>query len=162
MVNRKALIIVVVVVVVVAGATLVGALLGGASTSSQAEQENAASSTVAAFGQTLQQVSIMAPNASSTIASTYAPYVDPALLQQWEANPQSAPGRVVSSPWPDHIGISSITPQGAGYIVDGELVFMTSDNTEHGGNAGTTPVVIQLEEENGAWMIVAFQGQNQQ
>ena len=161
--NRNAIIIIVVVVVVVAGATVVGSILGSAAgTNSQSSQKAAASSTVAAFGQTLQQVSIMAPDASSTIASAYAPYVDPTLLAQWEADPTSAPGRVVSSPWPDHIQINSISPQGAGYVVDGDLVFMTSDNTEHGGNAGTAPVVILLENENGSWMIAAFQGEQQQ
>jgi hypothetical protein len=161
--NKNALIIIVVVVVVVAGATVVGSLLVGSSAGSSASSpENAASSTVASFGEALQQVSILAPNASSTIASTYAPYVDPTLLAGWEADPSSAPGRVVSSPWPDHIQINSVTPQGAGYIVDGDMVFMTSNNVENGGNAGTAPVVIQLEEENGAWVIVAFQSQTTQ
>jgi hypothetical protein len=162
--NKKALIIVVVVVAAVAGATLIALLLVGttANMSSQASDENAASSTVAAFGRTLQQVSIIAPNAATTIADAYAPYVDATLLQQWEANPTSAPGRVVSSPWPDHIQIDSIGPQGSGYVVNGELVFMTSNEVEHGGNAGTTPVVIQLVSENGAWKVVAFQGQTTQ
>jgi hypothetical protein len=36
---------------------------------------------------------------------------------------------------------------------------MTSDNATQGGNSGTTPVVIQLAQENGSWVIVAFQGQ---
>lgn len=156
--NRNALIIVIVVIVVVAGATIVGSILIGSGTgNSQASQENAASSTVASFGKTMQQVSLLAPNASSTIASVYAPYVDPTLLAQWEANPTDAPGRVVSSPWPDHIQITSIAPQGAGYVVDGELVFMAST-----GVASETPVVVQLENENGSWMIVAFQGEKQQ
>lgn len=161
MARKKILIIIaVVVVVVIAAAGVIASIVGGVSTTnSPTSGESAASSTTAAFGQVLQQVNIMAPDASSTIASTYAPYVDPALLAQWEANPTSAPGRVVSSPWPDHIQINSVTAQGTGYVVDGVLVFMTSDNTENGGNAGTTPVVIQLEEENGSWMIVAFQGQ---
>lgn len=153
--NRNALIIIIAVIVVVAGATLLFALLGGGLGAPQAPDENAASSTVAAFGQTLQQVSIMAPDASTTIASTYAPYVDQALLMQWEADPQSAPGRVVSSPWPDHIQIDSVSAQGTGYVVDGELVFMTST-----GNAGQTPVVIQLANENGSLKVVAFQGQS--
>lgn len=157
--RNKKIIIAVVVIVVIAGGALLAVLIGSSSNVSTANTgEDAASSTVAAFGQLLQQVNIMAPDASSTIASAYAPYVDPTLLSQWEADPTSAPGRVVSSPWPDHIQITSVTAQGAGYIVDGNLVFMTSDNTENGGNAGTTPVVIQLEEENGSWVIVAFQG----
>ena len=155
MANKNALIIIIAVIVVVAGATLLFALLGGGLGAPQAPDENAASSTVAAFGQTLRQVSIMAPDASTTIASTYAPYVDQTLLMQWEANPQSAPGKVVSSPWPDHIQIDSVSAQGTGYVVDGELVFMTST-----GNAGKTPVVIQLANESGSLKIVAFQGQS--
>ncbi|MDR3571691.1 MAG: hypothetical protein P4L81_05885 [Candidatus Pacebacteria bacterium] len=151
----------IVIIVIVIIAAVVGLWVGGGGTNSPASQASAASSTVAAFGKTLQQVSLLAPNASSTIASTYAPYVDPSLLKQWEANPQSAPGRVVSSPWPDHIQIDSVTPQGSGYVVDGKLIFMTSDNTAHGGNAGTTPIVAQLLQENGSWMIIAFQGQKQ-
>jgi hypothetical protein len=156
--NKNALIIIVVVVAVVCGATSVAGVIGTGSVP-QASAAEMASSTVADFGQTLQSVSLLAPNASSTIATTYAPYVDPALLAQWEANPQSAPGRVVSSPWPDHIQITSVTPQGTGYVVDGNIIFMTSNSAEHGGNDGTTPVVMQLVDENGTWMIVAFQGQ---
>ncbi|HTR18734.1 MAG TPA: hypothetical protein VMH91_02015 [Candidatus Paceibacterota bacterium] len=158
--NKNALIVIIVVVVVVVAATFVGALLGGGIGGTQAPTADTASSTVASFGKTLQQVSILAPDASTTIASTYAPYVDPALLAQWEADPQSAPGRVVSSPWPDRIQIDSIVPQGSGFVVRGELVFMTSNEVEHGGNAGTTPVVIQLANEEGKLMIVAFEGQN--
>lgn len=157
--KKNALIIIAAVIVVVAGATLL-ATLGG--TVSPASQGSTATSTVEAFGSVLQNVSIMAPDASSAIASTYAPYVDPALLSQWEKDPQSAPGRVVSSPWPDHIQVDSVTPQGTGYIVNGQLVFMTSNEVEHGGNAGTTPVVAQLIPENGKLMIVAFQGAKQQ
>jgi hypothetical protein len=158
--RNKKIIIAVVVIVVIAGGALLAVLIGSSSSVSTASTgASDASSTVAAFGQVLQQVSIEAPDAASTIASTYAPYVDPTLLSEWEADPTSAPGRVVSSPWPDHIQIDSVTAQGAGYVVDGDLVFMTSDNVENGGNAGTTPVVVQLEEENGSWMIVAFQGQ---
>ena len=47
-------------------------------------------------------------------------------------------------------------------MINGELVFMTSNEVENGGNAGTTPVVIQLADVNGSWQIVAFQGQNSQ
>lgn len=156
--NKNALIIIVAVIAVVCGATIIAGVIGTGSVP-QTSGADMASSTVASFGQTLQNVSLLAPNASSTIATTYAPYVDPALLKQWEANPESAPGRVVSSPWPDHIQITSVTPQGAGYVVDGNLIFMTSNSAENGGNDGTTPVVIQLLDENGSWMIVAFQGQ---
>ncbi len=157
------IIIAVVVIVVLAGAVLVGSvLIGGSSGPSESSQEAAASSTVAMFGQRLQQVSLMAPNASGVIASTYAPYVDPTLLQQWENDPQGAPGRVASSPWPDHIAITSVSPQGRGYVVDGNIVFLTSNNVVHGGYDSLAPVVIQVQQESGSWKIVAFQEQNQQ
>ncbi len=163
MANKKIIGIIAAVVVVVAAAALLGAVLIGATgTPSQASREAAASSTVATFGTLLQQVSLLSPDASSTIATTYAPYVDPSLLKQWEANPQSAPGRVVSSPWPDHIVIATTTPQGAGYVVSGELVFMTSNNVEHGGYDSEVPAGAQLQNENGRWMIVAFQKQTTQ
>ena len=129
--------------------------------SSLTPDEQQITAALTAFGAQEQNVNVMAADASSTIAAIYAPYVDPALLAQWESDPTSAPGRVVSSPWPDHIQITSVTPQGAGYIVDGELVFMTNSETGQVGNAGTTPVVVQIEKENGGWMIVAFQGQSQ-
>lgn len=158
--HKNAAIIIGVVSVFVVG-TIAGvcAFVVGAG-NSQASQEQEASATVTAFGQEMQQVSILAPDASSTIAADYSQYVAPELLQQWEENPDSAPGRVVSSPWPDHIQIDSITPQGQGYVVDGELVFMTSNNIERGGNAGTAPIVIQLSPVDGQMLIVAFEGQN--
>lgn len=146
----------IVVVLAIAGfATFVSR--GGTSGPSPVSGEAAASSTVAQFGKVLQQVSIVAPDASSTIAQVYAPYVEPSLLAQWEADPESAPGRVVSSPWPDHIRIDSIAPQGSGYAVQGALVFMTSQQVESGGEQGEVPIVVQVIPEGSTWLIAAFQ-----
>lgn len=113
-----------------------------------------ARATVTAFGKQLQKVSLLAPDASSTIASVYAPYVTPALLASWESNVAHAPGRQVSSPWPDQIQITNVAQQGNGYVVTGGIVLMTSD-----GLAGVIPVVIQVVPQDGKWLIAAYQEQ---
>ncbi|MBV9159122.1 MAG: hypothetical protein JO019_00825 [Candidatus Kaiserbacteria bacterium] len=113
--------------------------------------------TVTTFGAQLQMVSLMAPDASSTIASVYGPYVTPELLAAWEKNPSKAPGRETSSPWPDRIEITQVAPQGSGYIVHGEMVMMTSNEIEHGGDAGRVPVVLQVVPQDNSWRIAAFQ-----
>lgn len=127
--------------------------------------ELAASSTVAAFGLAQQRVSILAPDASTTIAQAYGPYVDPALLSQWEANPQSAPGRATSSPWPANIIVDSISQNGAGYLVQGTLVLQSSTSLAAGGYDQEDPLLINVANENGVWMITTYQdlsGQQQQ
>lgn len=119
--------------------------------------ELAASSTVAAFGAEEQQVSLLAPDASTTIATDYGRYVDPTLLAQWEANPQSAPGRVASSPWPASIVVGSITQTDTGYQVQGTLVLQSSATVGNGGYDEEDPLLIDLQDENGVWMISGYQ-----
>ena len=125
-------------------------------------EETAVSAAVTAFGTKEQLVSLLAPNASTTIASQYGSYVVPSLLTSWEADPQSAPGRVVSSPWPDHITIGSITQTATGYEVTGTLVLMSSNSVEHGGNDGTDPLKIDLVNQNGKWLISRYSDLSQQ
>lgn len=147
--NRTWIIVVILVVILL----IAGGLYWGLHNSS----ENQARAVVTEFGSHLKDVSLLAPNASSTIGAVYAPYVDPSLLAAWQASPQDAPGRAVSSPWPDSIVIDSIQPQGQGYIVNGHMVFMTSEEQANGGNAGTQAVVLQIAPESGQWLIVAFE-----
>ncbi|HVU75762.1 MAG TPA: hypothetical protein VHD38_02930 [Candidatus Paceibacterota bacterium] len=113
-----------------------------------------ARATVESFGQELKQVSLMAPDAASQIADRYAPYTDPSLLDAWKSDPAHAPGRLTSSPYPDRIEIQSVASQGAGYVVTGEVVEMTST-----GEAGRDPVVIQVVPEAHGYRIVAYQEQ---
>lgn len=120
--------------------------------------EAGARTAVSSFGAQLQKVSLLAPDASSSIAAVYGPFVSPELLARWSADPSHAPGRQTSSPWPDHIDTQSVTPQGSGFLVFGTIVLMTSQEKEHGGNAGTTPVILQLvKDEKGIWRIVAYE-----
>ena len=53
----------------------------------------------------------------------YSDFVDPTLLEEWIRSPANAPGREVSSPWPDRIDIVSldeISPDV--YSISGEVV----------------------------------------
>jgi hypothetical protein len=120
-------------------------------------EETSAIAVVIAFGKSEQLVSVLAPDASTTIASVYGAYVTPSLLSSWEASPQSAPGRTTSSPWPDHITISSVNVTATGVEVDGTLVMMTSNSLEHGGNDGTDPIIVDLVYQSGQWLISSYQ-----
>jgi hypothetical protein len=88
----------------------------------------------------------------SDIQSNYGQFVTDALLQQWRADPANAPGRKTSSPWPDRIVIDSVSPQGAGYIVSGNIMMMTST-----GVSAQVPVVLFVMRENDKWKIAAYQ-----
>ena len=112
---------------------------------------------VANFGIHLQKVSLLGPDASSTVATEYSPYVAPELLAVWQKDPVYAPGRRASSPWPDHIEIDSITPAvNDQYTVSAKIIMMTSNEVAHGGNAGTVPILIQLGKVSGNWEIIGF------
>ena len=106
------------------------------------------------FGGQLQKVSLLASDASSTIAANYGPFVTPQLLQSWQKDPRTAPGKLTSSPWPDHIEISNVSQQGSGAVISGNVVYMTST-----GVASREPVVIQVVSEKGQWLIAAYQEQ---
>lgn len=130
------------------------------SNSTSTPEENAVSAVVTNFGLAEQKVSLLAPDATTTIAADYGPYVTPALLSQWEADPQSAPGRITSSPWPDHITVDSISETSQGYDVHGTLVLLASPNLANGGNAGTDPVLIDLVKQNGTWLISSYKDES--
>lgn len=115
-----------------------------------------ASTTVAAFGREEQYTQLNAPDAASQITKNYGPYVVPSLLSQWQSDPQSAPGRVVSSPWPDHIIVHSVTQTAQGYEVLGTLYLLSSVNRTQGGYQFADPIVIELVKQGGAWLIASY------
>ena len=55
-------------------------------------------------------MSLSAPAAvvKKSMTDNYSEFVTPELLSKWESDPKNAPGRLVSSPWPDHIEILSV------------------------------------------------------
>lgn len=126
-------------------------------TPSAAGGEAAARATADAFGKQLQLVSLLAPAdaLADSITDAYGPLVAPELLDSWIADPSTAPGRQTSSPWPDHLVITSVEerPDGS-YDIAGQVIEMTSAGEEVSG----TPVELRVEAQDGAWRITRFEG----
>ncbi len=119
------------------------------------------------FGSKLKMVSLLAPDAAAQIQTQYASYVSAELLQKWEADPSTAPGRSTSSPWPEKIVIVSITPSTTGnafetYNVEGNVVEVTSAPANSGAQtqpAAVYPVSMQVHkiDRSGQWLITSFE-----
>ncbi len=114
---------------------------------------------VTEFSTHLKQVSLMAPPdvVAKAMDEEYAAFVLPETLEAWKQNPQSAPGRLTSSPWPDHIEISTSTPTETGYRVDGVIVELTNDTAANGGRTSSYAVTVLLEKRAGEWKISSFE-----
>ncbi len=118
------------------------------------DPSSSARSSVEEFGTTMQNVSLLSPDATSTMATIYGPLVTSDLLQVWQENPEEAPGRLTSGPYPARIEIVRIDKQGSGYIVNGTVVYMTST-----GEAGRAPVILLVIPQEGHWLIAAYEEQ---
>lgn len=151
-------------VLTAAGSVLVCALIVGAAEFylwQARARENAEIQVVAKividFGKKFQNVPLLAEReiAAKAVEENYAGLVDSELLEKWKLAPTSAPGRVVSSPWPDRIEISSIKKgEGDEYKVVGEVIEKTSSQ-EAGVAASNLRRTIRLNVEkiDGRWLI---------
>ncbi len=107
---------------------------------------------VGAFGNQLGTVSLLSPEAGHEIRQAYGPYASPELVDAWAADPGTAPGRLTSSPWPDHIDIGSVTAvTPTVYAVEGAIAMITS-----GGDAGSVPVSLTVEMVGNRYLITAY------
>ena len=115
---------------------------------------------VAHLGERMQAVSLLAPDSavSAQLGEAYGALVTPELLAAWTAYPDSAPGRRVSSPWPDHIRIDSLQPVRDDLVeVTGEVVYVTSVERARGGSAATAPVRLEVgRRADGGWRISGY------
>ena len=121
------------------------------------DEESAVRYVVESFGKRLQNVSLQSPNAAQAIREQYAEWVAPELLEIWVRDISRAPGRVVSSPWPDRIEVISLAQEGATrYAVTGFVVEVTSVELVDGGAAAKIPVRIVVEKHEGRWVITGY------
>jgi hypothetical protein len=110
------------------------------------------------FGERMKRVSTLAPDsiAARAVREAYSDLVTPALLDRWSADPAHAPGKDVSSPWPERIRIDSVSDAGRGECrVSGEVEYVTSVEAASGGAAARVPVTLRVVNEDG-WRIGAF------
>ena len=121
------------------------------------DEEGAVRYVVESFGKRLQSVSIPSPDAAQAIREQYAEWISLELLEAWTEEPSRAPGRIVSSPWPDHIEITALVKEGADrYAVTGFVVEITSVELGNGGAAAKIPVHLVVEKQEGRWLITGY------
>lgn len=119
--------------------------------------ESSIRATVDAFGRRLQNVSLLAPDAAEQMRLQYSQYVSPALLASWMSDPRKAPGRLVSSPWPDHIEVDSLVMQAPDRcVITGSVIELTSVEAVNGGAAAKIPVRIVVQQLRGTWLITDY------
>lgn len=108
------------------------------------------------FGRSLKNVSLLAPEdmVKKSLQENYGEFVAPALLTRWQNDPQNAPGRVTSSPWPERIEILNIEKLSAlKYEIKGEIIEVTSVELVNGGAAAKRPVTLIVEKSENRWLI---------
>jgi len=109
------------------------------------------------FGKRLQVVSLQAPDAAQEIQDQYSEFVEPALLEGWMNDTMNAPGRIVSSPWPDRIEISTLSKEGSDrYVINGFVIEVTSLEVANGGAAAKIPVRMVVQNDQGNWLIAEY------
>lgn len=109
------------------------------------------------FGKRLQNVSLQAPDAAQEIQKQYSEFVTPALLEMWMNDVSKAPGRIVSSPWPDRIEITTLSKESTDrYELTGFVVEITSLEVINGGAATKIPVRMVLQKVQGSWLITEY------
>lgn len=105
------------------------------------------------FGRALQNVNLLASDASSQMDENYGNLVTQDLLDSWKDNPRSAPGRLTSSPWPDSIEIATINKMtDDSYRVDGKIIEVTSAD-EEGEPADTREISLIVNRYDDTWLI---------
>lgn len=127
-----------------------------ATTSVSNADDTAVRAFVVAFGSKFKNVSILADDKSAQLATEYGPYVSSELLQRWQSNAESAPGRQTSSPWPERIDVVSVTPAGADiYTVEGNIIEMANTATPP-EPAAVQPVSLTVKKNGDSFVITSF------
>ncbi len=123
----------------------------------QVTEEDEVTSVVENFGRKLKLVSLLAPEdvVKQSIEENYREFLSPSLLSAWLNNPETAIGRLVSSPWPERIDIRELNKTSDNtYEVNGVVIEVTSVEKENNmGNPVTTPITLIVKNIDGSWLI---------
>lgn len=120
--------------------------------------QKAVASSVESFGKKLQTVSLQAPKdiVGKSLQDNYGSFVSPTLLTKWQSDPQNAPGRMLSSPWPDRIEILAIEKLSEDrYEVKGKIIEITSVEKVSGGVAAKRTITLVIKKFENRWLIDA-------
>ena len=70
--------------------------------------------------------------------------------------PTEAPGRLISSPWPEKIEIATVWKVGQAFVVDGEVIYLTSEEVAEGGEAFREKISVALEKRGPKLLIADY------
>jgi hypothetical protein len=128
-----------------------------ARTTGNAAEEAEIRDLVENFGKRLQTVSLLSSGAAQEMQKQYSEFVSPALLGMWMSDVSKAPGRIVSSPWPDRIEITTLAKEASDrYVITGFVVEVTSVEVANGGAAARIPVRLVVQKGQGGWLITEY------
>jgi len=111
------------------------------------------------FGEQLKMVSLLAPEdiIKENMEKHYGEYVTPKLIEDWLNDPMKAPGRFLSSPWPERIDILEVEKLSEDeYEVTGNIIELTSVELKEGGIASKKSIILNIKKYDGKWLIDAF------
>jgi hypothetical protein len=111
---------------------------------------------VRGFGSKLKMVSLLAPDdlLKESMNENYGKLVTKELIEKWIKNPSEAPGRAVSSPWPERIDIeSSERVSDNKYKIKGFIIEVTSAEKASGEIAAKREITLEVEKIDGSWII---------
>lgn len=119
-------------------------------------ERNEVTKFVQSFGEQLKMVSLLAPEdiLKETMNKYYGDYVSAELIEKWLKDTTNAPGRQLSSPWPERIDILPVEKTDENeYIVKGTIIEVTSVEMKEGGSATRRPVTLNVNRIDGKWVI---------
>lgn len=111
------------------------------------------------FGEQLKMVSLLAPEdiIKENMEKYYGEYVTPKLIEDWLNHPMKAPGRFLSSPWPERIDILEVEKLSEDeYEVTGNIIELTSVELKEGGIASKKSIILNIKKYDGKWLIDEF------
>ncbi len=114
---------------------------------------------VLSFGRNLRFVSLLAPlpDIKAAMDQYYAPFVSGELLDAWEGNPDLAPGRQTSSPYPARIDIDRVVrTANTSYRVEGRVIELTSEDELSGDSSAEYDVIFTVDNLAGVWRITSY------
>lgn len=148
--NRKRLLIIIIFISLIGIIITIGFL--------KQRERKTAESIVQIFGERLKNVSLFAPTEilNQSIRENYSDLVSIDLMNKWTIDPESAPGRLTSSPWPDYIEILKTKRLlSESYEISGNIIEITSVEMERGGIAAKQPITLTVSKTDGKWLISA-------
>lgn len=110
------------------------------------------------FGTKLKNVPLTGEEQAvrDAIRKEYSAFLTPELLASFQGEPHDAPGRLMSSPWPEKIEITKVWPIGQAFVVDAEIVYLTSKEVAEGGEAYREKISLAVQKRGPKLLIADY------